>query len=94
MVSALRPAHACAAETVTIVVRDMGNGVLRLESCHLLPWRLLGDESGLTLVFPLPLAVQDCLELAWGSLGSDPARCFSEGRCRPVCEDVREYYIW
>ena len=97
MLTAFHPAHVMDVLGVLIVLRDMGNGVTRLMGATILDRALPKDVASLgfsPLSVPLTPRVADCVELALASLGARPPPTFTEGRVRPVCEDVTEFYIW
>ena len=84
-----------------MVVRSVGNGVLRLECCDLIPmdaaleWKRL---HGLwPLVFPLPASILDVASVAIESLGIPASRhktTVPEGYCRALADDLTEIVIW
>lgn len=97
MLTALHSAQIVGVVTLLMVLRDMGNGVIRLECA-----RLLGladpvcneEPDSHPMVFPPSPAVADCLEIARCAAGVSPCHRFTEGRCRLVCDGVREYRVW
>lgn len=97
MLTVLHSAQVLGALAVLIVLRDMGNGVVRLECARLL--ERFDPRHHLTpgfhpLIFPPSPSVADCLEIARRSTGVCPGHRFSNGRCRSVCDGVTEYCFW
>jgi hypothetical protein len=89
------PNASCNAAVVAVrlVLRDQGNGVVRLEAAELLDGVCFGG-LWCPLAFPPSLVVVDFLEVARPLVGLSPCHAFREGRCRPVSDDVREYCVW
>ena len=97
MLTVLQSAQVLTALALLMVLRDMGNGVVRLECARLLarrdPGRWISPDCQ-PMAFPASPPVADCLEIARRSLGVRPNHRFTAGRCRPVAERLTEYCVW
>lgn len=97
MLTVLHSAQVLSALAVLMVLRDMGNGVVRLECARLLERfnpRRDPDPGFHPMIFPPSPMVADCLDIARRSVGVCPGHEFTAGRCRPVTDEVMEYCIW
>lgn len=92
MLSVLHAALAGAA--VLMAVRDLGNGVVRLEDASLVDGgRLVVGAGWVPLAMPLGVVAADCLGVArkWLGLGAGEV---SAGAARCVCDRLTEYCVW
>ena len=83
---------------VSLVLRDMGNGVTRLLHMAIVPQvppKEFFEVFGVCEV-PVPLTgrVGDAMDYAVRCLDLDPVREVSGGIMRPLTEDITEYLIW
>ena len=84
-----------------MIVRAIGNSVLRLESCSLVPmdaaleWKAL---YGLfPLAFPLPVDLLDVASVAIEALGIPASRhktTVPQGYARALADDLTEILVW
>ena len=97
MLTALHPAHVVDVLGLVLVLRDMGNGVTRIECASILD-RGCGKDCRLPDLVPLSLPlsprIADFVAVALTSLGGRAETEFTEAKVRPVCEDVTEFYFW
>lgn len=84
---------------IEVVLRDMGNGVVRI--IHFAPvFGPLPSSEGfdpfgaVSVPFPLHSRIQDAVCLALCELGLDPSRTFSTGFMRPLSDDMTEVIVW
>lgn len=86
------------ANLLRLVLRDMGNGVTRVEDAVL----MCGDADiacadliGFAPVqFPLGDRYLDCVASSMIALGADDEASFSAGLVRPVCDRITELMLW
>lgn len=92
MLSVVHGSHVEAGVAVLMAVRDLGNGVVRLEGARLARGLAEAGESWMPVGWPLGVAVADCLGIAAGWLGvrGEP----SAGSCRCVTDRLTEYCVW
>lgn len=84
---------------VSLVLRDMGNGVTRI--LHFaavrgsLPPREFFDVFATSDV-PVPMLgrVADAAAIAASELWLDSGPCFAHGYMRPLTEDITEFLLW
>ena len=83
---------------VSLVLRDMGNGVTRLLHYAVVPQVPPKEffEAFGPMAVPLPLTdrLSDAMAFATRSLDLDPVREYVGGVMRPLTEDITEYLIW
>lgn len=81
-----------------LVLRDMGNGVTRLESYQLLadpPSEHFREELDYTvLLFPLTAKIEDAVLAAMASLTARGPPLFQSGCFRSITETITEYFFW
>ena len=99
MVSALR--NACdkgvrreleRRDALTLVLRDMGNQVTRIESAELVPGNPFRPDECVPLVFPLSARLADLVGVALDHLNAEMD--VREGCLRCVCEGITEIIVW
>lgn len=92
MLHALQPAWALGVVALSILLRDLGNGVVRVEveGWHFLERPTYG--GGEPLAAPFPSVVADAIACALCALGSH--REFTAGRSRSVADDLTEICVW
>jgi hypothetical protein len=94
------PVLSCALAALRIVVRDMGNGVDRVESSELVSIESARVECSLPdrhpLPFPYPERIRDICSTASLAAGRvlDCLRCVPVGSVRPVDERSVEMVVW
>lgn len=97
MCTALRSEKQVETSALRIVLRDMGNGVTRIESCQLLerPLVVVADcPELLRVVPPLGHEMEDLLGCALASLGLDPSVEYGDCWARSVCDGITELHLW
>lgn len=85
--------------SVELILRDMGNGVIRIErvTCvrgHPPPAEGFAVFGAVPVQFPLCVAVSDALSVFAVELGIDSDHPFSDGYMRPVSDDMTEIMVW
>ena len=88
---------ACGSEIplkLSIVMRDMGNRVLRIESVGILPPGWTSCPSFSPLVFPLSPRLLDAVVCAMAALFVRGPPRFCTGCSRSVCDGVTEVFVW
>lgn len=83
---------------VSLVLRDMGNGVTRLLHYAVVaevPPKEFFEVFG-PLAVPVPLTdrLSDAMAFAASSLDLDPDREYVGGVMRPLTEDITEFLLW
>lgn len=86
-------------DAIEVVLRDMGNGVVRILRFAPVPGPLppsAGFErfGAVPALFPLHSAISDAVGVVLGELGLDPSRTFSDGFLRPLSDDITEVLVW
>lgn len=80
-----------------MVLRDMGNGVIRVESARMVqcPGRFYCTfEDAIPVLFPLSPRIQDCVEASMELSGGVCQPPFQDGLARSVCDGVTEVWLW
>lgn len=97
MITAVHSAELVGAITLLMVLRDMGNGVIRVESARVLH-RLAGFSGqfaeAVPVMLPLCPKMQDCVEASRELAGLKAHHPFRECRARCVCDRVTEVWLW
>lgn len=97
MITAVHSAELAGAVTLLMVLRDMGNGVIRVESARVL--ERIGAISGqfadaIPVLFPLSPRMQDCVEVSLELAGGLRFPEFRDGLARCVCDHITEVWLW
>ena len=81
---------------VSLVLRDMGNGVTRVLQADVVaevpPPEFFEPFRPSNVPIPLPVRVVDALACA--ALGLDPDREFVGGYMRSLAGDITDFFIW
>lgn len=97
MITAVHSAEMAGAVTLLMVLRDMGNGVIRVESARVLDRLVaLSGQFSDTIPVPFPLSprMQDCVEVSMELAGLGQPPPFRDGLARCVCDAVTEVWLW
>lgn len=97
MLTALHSAQFVGVVALLIVLRDMGNGVIRIEVAKMLEHfrpDTVAHPDFVALPSPFSPRVADSIEAALGGLGVKDRREFTEARARSVCDRITELYVW
>ncbi len=98
MITAVHTAEIVGAISLLMVLRDMGNGVSRVEAARVLdglgsvPFGFHPDAT--PVLFPLSAAVQDCVDVSLGLNGAESPPLFQDGLARYVCDAITEVWLW
>lgn len=84
---------------VSLVLRDMGNGVTRVLHVACVeggvpPAEFFEVLGAAEVSFPLGTRLNDALECAVQTCGCEVAREFVGGVMRPLTDDITEYFVW
>ena len=92
MLHGLQPAPASGVLALFIALRDMGNGVLRIDAARWVRFRPEAHPDFGPVALPFSAAVSDALGCALVSLGVLERQDFTKGRARSV-DAVTELYV-
>ena len=93
MLHALQSAPALGVLALFIALRDLGNGVLRIDPARLVRFRPEVHPDFCQVDLPFSAAVLDAISCAQGSLGVKERQDFTESCARAV-DAVTELYVW
>lgn len=91
MLHALQPGAVLGVFALLVVLRDLGNGVVRVEGARFSEVPPLVPDC-VALAVPFSAVVSDALSCALGALGVQ--REFSAGLARSMSDDCTELYVW
>jgi hypothetical protein len=82
----LLPEQRSSVAMIQLVLRDMGNGVTRIENCFIFPTHDpdCGFAGSIPLLFPLTPKVQDAVDFARSTLLECDLPDFDSGRFRSI----------